>query len=118
MSSAKQTRGQWGEDTVCNYLLQHEYSIDARNWHCRYGEIDIVARKSGVLVFVEVKLRGSRAMVSGLESVTPSKQIKLRRAAECYLQKLGSDVPARFDVIELVADGSNVKGIEWVKNAF
>jgi len=106
--------GQWGEDYAATYLTRQGYTLLARNWRTRAGELDIVARDGAWLVFVEVRARrrarGSRVPVLGRpeESVTPRKQAQLVAMAEAYLFEDPWDGPWRIDVIalEFHPDGS------------
>ena len=111
--------GEYGEQAACEYLRSKGYVIVTRNYHSRYGEIDIITRQGETLVFVEVKTRGPRAIAEGRESVGLSKQKKLRNTALTYLAQQEGDPPARFDVLEL--RGGIVGGpvsIEHIENAF
>ena len=90
--------GRWGEDYTAEYLRQNGYRILHRNWHCRYGELDIIALRDGILAFVEVKTRAEHSMVSPEEAVSASKQKKLLLAAECYLLQSELEDQPRFDV--------------------
>ncbi|MEJ6513071.1 MAG: YraN family protein [Acidimicrobiia bacterium] len=65
---------------MSRWYEQHGYVIVARNWRSKRGELDIVARKDGVLVVCEVKARASNAFGTPAEAVTPAKQLKVRRA--------------------------------------
>ena len=96
--------GRWGERLAAWYLFFHGCRILERNW--RYGryEIDIVARerRTGVLVFAEVKTRSSTAFGRPADAVTAHKRLFLTRAAQGYLKKHdGFDALTRFDVIEV-----------------
>ena len=61
--------GVWGEAQIANYLRRRRYELLAHSYHCRFGEIDLIARKGGVLCFVEVKTRSNLAC--GLPSTLP-----------------------------------------------
>src|SRR3972149_5508282 len=100
MSNAKQRFGRWGEDAAAQYLVVKGYTIVARNVHSAHGELDIIASKGGVLVFVEVKARSSHSFAYPEDSVTRRKQAFLLSAAEAYLQAHpdGGD-SWQFDVI-------------------
>lgn len=89
----------------------------SRNYLIRGGELDLIMRDGGVLVFIEVRYRRSNDHGSGAESITARKQQRLRRAARHYLQAhFGNQEPdCRFDVIS--ASGEPV-AFEWIKNAF
>ena len=89
--------GDWGEALVEKYLSERGCRIVEREWRCRFGEIDLVAEKDGVLLFVEVKLRTNLQYGAPREYVTVKKQEKLRAAALLYLSERELDVPARFD---------------------
>jgi putative endonuclease len=85
-----------------------------RNWHCRFGEIDLVMHDGDTLVFVEVRQRSSRAFGGAAASVTPAKQKKLLAAARLYLASLPREPACRFDVFAW--DGTAAP--DWIKNAF
>lgn len=77
--------GAWGEDLALRYLIKHGYRLVERNYRTRRGEIDLILRKEGTLVFVEVKLRRGTGFGDPLEAVTLRKQATLRYLAERYL---------------------------------
>ncbi len=92
-----------GEDAAAAYLERIGLTIEGRNWRCSLGEIDIVARDEGELVFVEVKTRRSERAGTAEEAVSPTKQKRITRLAQAYLQDSGQ-IPApgiRFDVIAI-----------------
>ncbi len=86
MSTRRQVLGRWGEGAAAEYLTANGYTVRERNVHSAHGEIDIVASKDGLLVFVEVKTRSSHAFAYPEDSVTRRKQAYLLSAAEAYLQ--------------------------------
>ena len=93
----------------------------ARNWHCRYGELDIVSRDdTGIIVFVEVKTRRTLRYGTPQEAVTPSKQINLRHAAVQWLSDSDHRTPhngVRFDVVTvIVRDGKPL--VHHIEGAF
>ncbi len=113
--------GTWGEAQVAAYLRRNGYQLLAHSYHCRYGEIDIIARKGEMLCFVEVKCRSNLKYGLPREYVTPSKQGKLRRTAAYYLATNNLDCPARFDVAEVYTDAAHSADsvrIEYLENAF
>ena len=95
--------GATGEDLAAAVLKKQGYQILERNYRTPLGEIDLIARHRGVLVFVEVKTRRSRKFGSPQEAVHPAKQERLRNLAEYYLQQkeLG-EVLLRFDVVGIL----------------
>ena len=113
--------GDWGEALVEKYLSERSCRIVEREWRCRLGEIDLIAEKDGMLLFVEVKLRTNLRYGMPCEYVTAKKQEKLRAAALLYLSMHGLDVPARFDVAEVYTDVHRSAGktrIAYIENAF
>ena len=89
-----------------------------RNWHSRYGEIDIIAENEEYLLFVEVKTRRAGSMVPGELAVTPQKQQKLRLTAESYLLEYPTDRQPRFDVAALIVEGDKLLDFTYYKSAF
>lgn len=111
MTLSQQALGQRGEDAAAGLLQARGYRILARNFRCRWGEIDIVAEEGGYLVFVEVKTRSGRGFGAPAEAVDPRKRQRLRRVAERYLYycycrgprgRGGEPPPCRFDVVTVV----------------
>ena len=103
MPSDKKLLGDFGEDAACAYLKRHLYKIEARNYSCRMGEVDIIARKGRYIVFAEVKLRRNADFGEAKEFVTPAKQRRVIIAAENWLMKHPTELQPRFDVIEVYA---------------
>lgn len=112
--SISRLKGKKAEDVACNYLIKNDLRLVARNYHCRYGEIDLIMQDSDTLVFVEVRYRQSSQFGSAAESVDHNKQRKLVFAANHYLQTHPSSLASRFDVIAI----SEHATIEWISNAF
>lgn len=112
--------GDLGEMAACEYLAAHGYKIIKRNFRLKCGEIDIIAKKDGCTVFVEVKTRRSASFGQPSEYVDLRKQTKIRKTALCYIKSLDTDM--RFDVIEVMY--SNIRGefvirsINHIENAF
>lgn len=102
------------EQAVGYYLMQQGYEIIEYNYRCRAGEIDLIARDGGYLVFCEVKYRKRQEKGHPLEAVDLRKQKKIYRCAQQYLyeKRLGCP-PCRFDVI-----GIQGTKITLLKNAF
>ena len=102
MTTQKQALGQWGEELAAHFLEDNGYTLLARNLHTAHGEIDIVASKQEVLVFVEVKTRSSHAFAYPEDSVTLRKQAAMLSAAEDYLQAHPESGDSwQFDVIAI-----------------
>ena len=104
--------GVLGEELAEIMLLEKGYTILARNFRCRYGEIDIIAAKNGVLAFVEVKTRLFGSCGRGSESVTAAKRQKIRRCALCYISMCQRRFEAiEFQVVDINAD--HLEGLEF-----
>jgi len=114
----RKTTGARGEEIAAGYLEKHNFRIIQRNFRCRCGEVDIIARDGGTLVFVEVKTRRNASYGLPQLAVTPFKQRQISKAALTYLSKYGlMKEDARFDVISvLLLDSSPV--IDHIRNAF
>jgi len=111
--------GALGEKKAAEYLKKKGYRIRERNYRCREGEIDIVARDKDCLVFVEVRTRTGSGFGTPEESVTAVKREKLVSVALSYLQT-HKDLPAswRFDVVAIEVDREGkVSRLEVVRNA-
>lgn len=112
--------GQFGEEQAARYLRRRFYHIVERNFRCRFGEIDLIVRRGGILAFVEVKLRRDASHGEAREFVTARKQERLRAAAELWLSQHETPLQPRFDVVEVYAprgeDGP--VQIRHIENAF
>lgn len=110
--------GRKGEALATIFLRLKGYKILNRNYHSRFGEIDIIAQKRKTVVFVEVKSRGRNSIASPSEWVDIYKQKRLIKTAQTYIvYKKIDDVDTRFDVIEVLKDGVRLK-INHIINAF
>lgn len=107
--------GGQAEELAAAYLNQQGLKLVASNYRCRFGEIDLVMRDGKTLVFVEVRLRSNASFGGAAMSITASKQLRLARTAEHYLQHHGESA-CRFDAI--LMSTMDVHAIEWIKNAF
>lgn len=103
-SNGRKRLGAWGENVAATYLESQGYSLIARNWRCRGGEIDLIAQAGDVLLFVEVKTRRGRDMGTPEEGLTPAKSRKLIMLAETYLAEHELDVDWRIDLIAVELD--------------
>ena len=114
------TTGRLGETFAAEYLVRQGYVIVEKNYRRPFGEIDIVARERGVLVFVEVKTRHASGYGTPVEAVDARKQRQLSRIAQDYLLNGRLiDTAARFDVIGVILDAHNRPAeIELIKDAF
>jgi putative endonuclease len=95
--------GGLGEEAACGFFRGRGAEILARNFRCRMGEIDLIVREGGFVVFVEVKTASADARGAAPEErVNPSKRRKLVRLAEYYLRWKGLEGrPVRLDVLSV-----------------
>lgn len=118
MRSISQDLGKTGEILAAAHLAELGYRILERNYRTPLGEIDLVARHQGKLVFVEIKTRTSARYGSALEAVHLLKQARLRKLAAYYLkEKRLKETAVRFDVVGISWHGENPL-IEVVQGAF
>lgn len=112
--------GNYGENIAVAALEKQGYTIVARNYRKRYGEIDIIAQKGKTLYFVEVKTRKDAAYGNPLESVTPGKQRKIYRVAEAYLQENSAyrELNISFLAVGILLQGAGAYNIEIVEDYF
>ena len=105
------------EKRACQFLQQQGYQLIEKNYRTKMGEIDLIMRDRKTLVFVEVRYRKQQSHGSGAETVTHTKQQRLRKAAEHYLQRqFGNQPPdCRFDVVSVSGEDWQM---EWIQNAF
>ena len=114
----KVTYGKLGEDEAQNYLIKHGYKIVERNYKLKYGEVDIIALKNKVIIFVEVKTRLSDLFGAPAEAVDIKKQQKIIKVAKQYLlRKNIYDCPCRFDIVEVYLKDGRCK-INHIEDAF
>ena len=95
--------GAWGESVAAKYLLEKGFKLLACGYHCRYGEIDLIASNNRYLAFVEVKTRKSGNFAMAREHVDVFKQNRIRTSASMYLSENPTKLQPRFDVIEIYA---------------
>lgn len=106
----KQSLGKYGEDLAENFLKKQHYKILERNWRYKNDELDIICLDEKILVFVEVRLRSSNALVGGYDSVSKHKRTALRRAMEAYIEKHMPDIITyRLDVIEITLNKTTMQ---------
>ena len=111
------SKGNTAEDIAAAYLEGEGYTILERNFRCKRGEIDIIAKHGGETVFVEVRSKHSAATVHPAYSIDHRKQRKIARAAEVYIARRFKEPPfCRFDVV-IVTMGTPPH-IELIASAF
>ena len=106
-----------GERAARRFLRLRGYRILERNYQCRFGELDLIAKKNGWIVFCEVKARSAGMLDAPQAFVTPVKQQKMLKTARYYLMKKNlSDVPARFDVLAVTFNEKGACTVEHLEN--
>ena len=119
MQSPSQTLGTLGEELAFHYLRRKGYKILLRNYESPLGEIDLIAKEKGALVFIEVKTRSSDAMGPPAESVTHFKRRQIVKSAQYYVKRYGIHrVPCRFDVVSVRMPKDGEPALEILENAF
>jgi putative endonuclease len=123
--------GEQAELFACQYLQTRGLKLVEQNYHCRFGEVDLIMNDRGTLVFTEVRLRNSKNFGGAAASIDLRKQRKLICTAQHYLATLPRIPPCRFDALLLKRSISTASlaaedplinfldcDIEWIKNAF
>ncbi|MCK4923771.1 MAG: YraN family protein [Spirochaetes bacterium] len=107
-------KGMRGEEIVQNYLIEGGYRILERNFRFHHREVDIIAAKDDILVFVEVKSRKDGDFGRGFEAISDMKKRNIISVARYYTQKKGlQDCNVRFDVASL-----DRGALQYFENAF
>lgn len=115
--------GLFGENEAVEFLEEKGLKILKRNYHSKYGEIDIIAKDDKYIIFCEVKTRNDSAFSKPAEAVDEEKQKKILKTAVDYLQiNKELNLQPRFDVIEIIYEvakkGEKTKLINHIENAF
>lgn len=114
------TLGAVGEELAVRFLQAQGYQLLVRNYTCGLGEIDLVARDGGYLVFVEVKTRRSDLQGLPVEAVTPRKRRQVIKVAKAYLQARVAvgEADCRFDVVSVLLRRGEEPVVEVIRDAF
>ena len=115
---ARKAAGDAAEALAAAHLARHGLQVLARQFRCRGGELDLVCRHGGTLVFVEVRLRRSQAFGGAGASITATKQARIIHAARVFLAARPwlAGLDCRFDCVLL--DALDPARIEWLRDAF
>ncbi len=114
----KKELGQKGEELALRFLKKNGYRLIERNYTCKMGEVDIVAREKDILAFIEVKTRKTTTFGPPQMAVDQRKQEQLSRVALHYLkEKRLERIKARFDVVAILLSPKGPE-IELIRNAF
>lgn len=109
--------GAKGESMVARFLANSGYTVVCRNYQCRFGEIDIVAEKDDLIVFVEVKTRIENSAVPIEEAVDAFKKKRLILTAEDFIIKSHSQKQPRFDVALVTKKKTGGYTLKYIENA-
>ena len=131
MQTWQRQLGQWAEQRAAQYLIQQGYQLQLCNWHCRYGELDLILTQAQQLILVEVKARCLSSYGKAIDVVSINKQLKLMKSALCLIEQhpIWANYEIRFDVVAIdivtkqqQAQCSSLDGmqyqIQWIENAF
>ena len=115
--TSRQRLGQAAEDLAAQHLQQQGFAIVARNYRYQRAEVDLIAQKDQLLVFVEVKARRSDQFGHPEEFVSPQQQARLQEAAEHYMIVQDWNHAIRFDVIAVSSKNDQLE-IAHFEDAF
>ncbi len=116
----KKEFGSWGEEKAIEYLLEREYKILFHNYRNKLGEIDIIASKDRLLLFIEVKSRKNNSFGSPQTAVNYKKQVKIKKVAKYFIMENNyKNFQYRFDVVlVLYSQFNDLVNIKHLKNSF
>lgn len=109
--------GVQAEQTAAQFLQKQGLRLLQTNYHCRFGEVDLILQEGATLVFAEVRLRSRSDFGGAGASIDARKQHKLILTAQHYLSHVSPTPRCRFDAV-LLADAMDAGSIEWIKGAF
>lgn len=115
---SNKTIGDKGENFAAVLYEKSGYTVTKRNYHSRYGEIDLIAENEDMLCFVEVKTRNLNSLGTPGDAVDYRKQKKLTLTAMKYLTETDCYKQPRFDVLELWQQGGRIVRYNLIENAF
>ncbi len=114
MADERNKTGRRGEDFAAAFLVQKGFRVVARNWRCRFGEIDLIVERGGEIRFVEVKCRRSTTFGYPEESITKTKRQHLRSAIECWLHAHPVSI-YQADAIALLEKVDGRFDVSWIE---
>ena len=116
--TGKKALGKKGEEIALQFLKKKGYRIIEKNYVCKMGEMDIIAKEKDTLAFIEVKTRTSTTFGPPQLAVNFQKQMQLSKVALYFLKEKGiEEIKARFDVVAILL-GPRGEGIELIRDAF
>ena len=118
LPTEKKEIGQKGENLAVAYLQNLGYKVLERNYRCKLGEVDIIARDNDTLVFIEVRTRSSLDFGLPQESINRRKRHQISKVAlEYMIRRKLKNIPARFDVVAISLEPGKEK-VDHIKDAF
>lgn len=106
--------GAAAENAAYKFLKRQGLKLVAKNYSCRFGEIDLLMQDKQQLVCVEVRYRGANSYCHPLETINKHKRRCLIKTAAYYMQSHNPDADLRFDVVAITEN----KDLDWIKHAF
>ena len=110
--------GAFGEQYAARFLRREGYEIWSANYKTDVGEVDIIAQKDNIVCFVEVKTRQVGGMLPAAAAVDIKKQENIKSSAANYINKFKIKNKVRYDIIEVLVNGTVLAEINHIKNAF
>lgn len=114
----KRLVGAYGELYTGKFLMSKGWRILANNYHCRMGEIDLIATDGKYICFIEVKTREENSMFQAKEAVDEIKQRKIIATSQFFLARHKTRLQPRFDVAEVYMRNDEAVAFNYIKNAF
>ena len=118
MRTPAQKKGDIGEEAALKRYIENGYTLAARNYSRRCGEIDLIVKNDEYIVFAEVKTRSERAIARPVSAVSRKKIVNIVKTAMMYLSENYISLQPRFDVVEVISDGKNIIMLDITENAF
>jgi len=109
--------GDFGEKLAFKYLEKQGFKVLEKNFRCRFGEIDIIAKEKNVFSFIEVKTITKGSTESPVDTITPTKIKHIQRCAELYLANVKEEYDCRFDVVAIECTNGKFE-VELIRDAF
>ena len=111
--------GERGERQASRYLKKRGYKIVEKDFKCKFGQIDLIAKDHEALCFIEVKCRSTESFGQPQDAITYTKQNRIKKISEYYmLKKKLANVQVRYDVVAIYEPKSGTREINLIKNAF
>lgn len=112
--------GAQAEQIALDYLLKQGLTFIKRNFHSRFGEIDLIMKQQDLIIFIEVRCRNQRRYIDAIETVDFYKQQKIIKTAKFFLcqEKWANYYSYRFDVLSINGRSDTMDNIIWVPHAF